>query len=49
MCRAAAFNEVVLFIARAKKQQWSTSLCHSLVLHTNVDLSLRYTLMQAGQ
>ena len=42
MCRAAAFNEAVLFIAQAKKQPWSTSLCHSLIPHTNVDLSLRF-------
>ena len=42
MCRAAAFNEVVLFIVLAEKQPWSTSLCHSLIPHTNVDLSLRF-------
>ena len=23
-----------IFIVRAKKQQWASSLCHSLVLHT---------------
>ena len=33
------------FIAQAKKQQWSTSLCHSPVPHTYMDRSLRYKIM----
>ena len=28
----------VINIVRAKKQQWSATLCHSLVPHTYVDL-----------
>jgi len=34
------------FIVPAKQQPWATSLCHSLVPYTNVDLSLRYKLSQ---
>ena len=30
------------FIVRTKKQPWAAFLCHSLVPHTNVDLSLRF-------
>ena len=30
------------FVARAKKLLWLSSLCHSLVRYTYVDLSLRY-------
>ena len=26
------------FIVRAKRQPWASSLCHPIVLHTNVDL-----------
>ena len=29
-------------VVQAKKQPWSASLCHSLVPHTNVELSLRF-------
>ena len=31
-----------LFIVPAKTQQWSASLCHSLVPHTYVKLLLRF-------
>ena len=31
-----------VFIVRAKKQPWSSSLCHSLVLYTYVELCLRF-------
>ena len=37
----SSFHIVILFIVRAKKLR-SSSLCHSLVPHTNVDLFLRY-------
>ena len=30
-------NSKLIFVP-AKKQPWSSSLCHSLVPHTNVDL-----------
>ena len=32
------FSQSKLFIVQAKKQHWSTSLCHSLVPHTCVQL-----------
>ena len=31
------FFHFIIFVL-TKKQQWAASLCHSLVLHTNVDL-----------
>ena len=31
-------NIVFKILARAKKQLWASSLCHSLVLHTYVEL-----------
>ena len=34
----------VNIIVQTKKPQWSASLCHSLVPHTSVELSLRFKL-----
>ena len=31
-------NFKISFIVRTKKQQWASSLCHSLVLHTYEEL-----------
>ena len=33
-----------IFIVRAKKQLWATSLCHSLIRYTSVELSLCYAI-----
>ena len=48
---SSTWHDTVHLISRfcivpAKQQPWATSLCHSLVPHTNVDLSLRYKLSQ---
>jgi len=40
--------ETNIIFAPAKKQPWASSLCHSLVPHTNVDLSLRYEVSAIG-
>ena len=41
---AGSFNTNNFFIARTNKQPWASSLCHSRVPQTNVELLLRYKL-----